>query len=317
VRLILSLICAKSWNLKFDTLLAQYLYQHKKLNLPGIGTFEADASVGIPDENEKQKASLEGITYRSVRILQPDDDLIDFIKAHTGKMKPLALSDLEDYLALGKQFLNIGKPFFIEGIGTLKLTKDGKYEFAPGAYVTTKLEDPLQDRQEGRGSSYREERTSSREDGAGNGLKKTFLVIGILGSLALIGWAGYYLYTLNTTQDNTSIQPQQDNGLSTTDSSNAAVPGDSLQPATTPVDSSNMNKGQYKFVVERTTKARALRRYEDLKSFGSKIQMEATDSVNYKLFYLLPATSRDTLRMRDSLNRWYYGNTKKIRVTVE
>jgi hypothetical protein len=70
-------------------------------------------------------------------------------------------------------------------------------------------------------------------------------------------------------------------------------------------------------VVEKTTKARALRRYNDLRSFGSRILMETPDSINFKLYYLIPATPRDTLRIRDSLNRWYYGNTKKIRVNVE
>jgi len=45
--------------------------------------------------------------------------------------------------------------------------------------------------------------------------------------------------------------------------------------------------------------------------------METTDSINFKLYYVIPATEKDTLRIRDSLNRWYYGNTQKIRVSVE
>jgi hypothetical protein len=306
----------KFWKLNFDTLLAQYLYKNKKLNLPGIGTFEAPSSVSLPDENDKQKPSLEGITYRNVRVIQPDDDLIDFIKLHTGKMKPLALSDLEDYLALGKQFLNIGKPFYIEGIGTLKLTKDGKYEFAPGAYVSTRLEEPTQERSENRMTTgYREERAA--DEASSINIKRILVFIGILGTLALIGWAGYYLYSINTTNQ-PNILPEGNETVNSTGTDTAVNTGsaDSIQ-ASAAADSMARTSGQYKFVVERTTKNRALRRYEDLRSFGSKIMMETPDSITFKLYYIIPATVNDTLRIRDSLNRWYYGNTKKIRVNVE
>ena len=298
--------------MKFDTLLAQYLYQHKKLNLPGIGTFEADASYGVADEGDKIK-SPESISYRNVRVLQPDDDLIDFIKTHTGKMKPLALSDLEDYVALGKQFLNIGKPFFIEGIGTLKLTKEGRYEFTPGAYVTTKLEDPNFEKSENRtAGEYREDRIRYEQNNGS--IKKALLAFGIVATLALIGWAGYYLYTMSANTEDPVVIPENNRAETILQDSleNARV-SDSLNAAAL----ADSNAGKYKFIVERTTKARAMRRYNDLISFGSKIKYETTDSVSYRLFYLLPATPADTTRMRDSINRWYYGNNKKIRVSVE
>lgn len=310
--MILFLICAKFRHLKFDSLLAQYLYQHKKLNLPGIGTFEADGSVGPADDGDKLR-SADGIRYKNVRILQPDDDLIDFIKLHTGKMKPLALSDLEDYVALGKQFLNIGKPFYIEGIGTLKLTKDGNYEFSPGAYVTTKLEDPNFEKSENRtAGEYREDRLRYEQNN-GN-IKKILLVVGILATLALVGWAGYYLYTMNTGNENAVDIPENNNAaIRLQDSLNTLRLNDSIRNA----GMADSNAGGYKFIVEKTTKARAMRRYEDLKSFGNKIQVESNDSINYRLYYVIPATAADTTRIRDSINRWYYGNNKKMRVTVE
>ncbi|MFN8244987.1 MAG: hypothetical protein U0T56_01200 [Ferruginibacter sp.] len=36
----------------------------------------------------------------------------------TRKIKPLATSDLESFTMLGKQFMNIGKPLILEGLGT-------------------------------------------------------------------------------------------------------------------------------------------------------------------------------------------------------
>lgn len=130
------------FSLKFDTLLATYLYQKKKLDLPGIGTFEVDNPVYVDDENEKQKPPIENITFHNATITKADDDLIKFIGVQTGKMKPLAISDLESFLTLGKQFLYMGKPFYLEGIGTLHLTKDGRFQFIPGESITIKLDDP-------------------------------------------------------------------------------------------------------------------------------------------------------------------------------
>jgi hypothetical protein len=54
-----------------------------------------------------------------------------------------------------------------------------------------------------------------------------------------------------------------------------------------------------------------------LKAYGNKIQPSTQDSITYKLFYALRAAAADTAHIRDSLNRWYYGNTKSIRVKIE
>jgi hypothetical protein len=89
-------------------------------------------------------------------------------------------------------------------------------------------------------------------------------------------------------------------------------------PGTGATEKTAAPPGTYKFVVETTeNKIRAKNRFDVLKSYGNKIQMETSDSVRFKLFFILPATDADTLRMRDSLNRWYYGNSSTIRVYVE
>jgi hypothetical protein len=74
--------------------------------------------------------------------------------------------------------------------------------------------------------------------------------------------------------------------------------------------------GNYNFVIETTTdKARAVKRYRDLRSYGNKIMLQTNDSLTFRLYYSLPATPADTLRIRDSLNRWFYNsNANKVRV---
>lgn len=309
--------------MRFDILLAQYLYKHKILNLPGIGTFEADNTVYIPDENDKQKPSLDGISFRPSNVLEADDSLIEFIKEQTGKMKPLAMSDLESYLTLGKQFLFIGKPFYLEGIGTLQLTKSGHFEFMPGEYVTTKLEDPNIERSEGKSKAVQEE-DRVRQESNNNTLKKILLALGILAGIGVLGWGGMKMYNLN------AVAPSAMNDTMTTGNENApmsAQPDTLSMPAESLMDTSYLansptadtsDREMYKFVMESTEDAlRARNRYNDLRSYGNKIQIETKDSVKYKLFYLISASPRDTLRIRDSLNRWYYRNSSGNRVKIE
>jgi hypothetical protein len=319
MQVILCVICGKIFNLKFDTLLAQYLYQHKKLNLPGIGIFEASGSLSMQEDSEKQKTPLEGISYKNIPVQRADDELIEFIKLHTGKMKPLAMSDLESYLALGKQFLNIGKPFYIEGIGTLSLSKQGKLDFTPGAYVSTKLEDPNLDRSENKASSiYEEDRV--KHESTNNNIKRIILILGTLATLFLIGWAGYYLYTINANNENAiPLQDQTQNEQNLLKDSLNRAAADSLQKqANDSAAAASASPGQYKFIIEKTNnKARALRRYRNLHDNGSKIQIQSPDSVNFILYYSLPAMAKDTARIKDSLNRWHFADYRKMRVTIE
>ena len=63
--------------------------------------------------------------------------------------------------------------------------------------------------------------------------------------------------------------------------------------------------GTYKFVVEEADKERALLRYNSLKSWGLQIQMGTHDSVNFKLFFILPSSVVDTAKTMDSLRILY------------
>lgn len=299
--------------------------------MPGIGTFETDSATVSWDENGKQKGTGNGIVFRNIPVSKADDDLIAFISEHTGKMKPLAISDLESYLTLGKQFLYIGKPFYLEGIGTLQFSKAGSFDFIPGEFVTTKLEEPVFERVDERKKPYEEEERLAVPARKGSG--KTILIwIIVLIALGLAGWGGYYYYTNYYLADSSPAAKQalatdstaaENSTLTGSDSLNLAASNtagvDSARPdrpLATQGDSFDKNTFK-KFIVESTTdKLRALNRFRKLKSFGNDIELQTTDSVNFSLFFVLPATNADTLRIRDSLNRWYYGNAKTIRVRV-
>jgi len=121
--------------LKIPQLLVQYLYTNRKMSLPGLGIFTLDKSVILPDEHDRNLHSTpNAVQFQNANIVAADKELISFICEQTGKIKPLAISDLDSYLNLGMEMLNIGKPFYLEGIGTISKNKAGKFDFSPGEY---------------------------------------------------------------------------------------------------------------------------------------------------------------------------------------
>jgi hypothetical protein len=192
--------------LKLPQLLSQFLYQNRKLDLPGIGTFSLDAATVIPQESDRMShVPVSGIQFQNANIPAADDTLINFIKEHTGKMKSLAAADLDFYLTTGRQLLNIGKAFYLEGIGTLVKNKDGRFTFTPGEFLVTKLEDLHHpDKKTGAAAMGYDE--PPREEPRNNNTRQTLLLVGIVAGIAIIALGGYYLYKRNNYEPTTENQ---------------------------------------------------------------------------------------------------------------
>ena len=136
---ILCLLIKKA--LKLTHLIAQYLYKNKRLDLQGIGSFLLDNSIIIDEDSNRknQEIGIEGVSFESNTATKEDAELVSFISSYTGKIKALASADLNSHLELAKQFMNIGKPFLFEGIGSLTRIRSGEYSFTPGSALTEKL----------------------------------------------------------------------------------------------------------------------------------------------------------------------------------
>lgn len=327
--------------MKLPQLLSQFLYHAKKLDLPGIGSFTLDPAVVIPGESDKDlKTIASGISFKNINIKEPDDMLIQFIKEHTGKMKPLAAADLDFFLTTGKQLLNIGKPFYLEGIGTLIQNKEGRLDFTPGEYSTAKLEEPGADKKGADRKEKAEKRKAVFEEShqeyepRTNTIRQALLLAGIIGGLIIIGWGGYSLYKKNTftepeadhsqavITDTTAVQADtiaRDStklaGVSSAKKPDTPAPGPaaSAVSATPASAASGMNLNSYKFVIlETTRKGRALRRYNQLLGFQLNIKMDQKDSSHFKLYFPISAAIRDTTHIKDSLADVYAAH-----VTIE
>ena len=113
----------------------QKLFQDKKVTLRQIGHFYIDS---LPDGTPQGGDDGEfggGISFIQDARAAQDEALVSFIMQQTGKIRPLAEGDLESYLELVKQFLNLGKPFIIEGLGVLRKSQAGDVMFVPGDMI--------------------------------------------------------------------------------------------------------------------------------------------------------------------------------------
>ena len=319
--------------MKIDNLLGPYLYQYKMLSLPGIGQFTMDDKAVIGDE----KLPIQGVSFNQKTGPQLQDSLILYIKEHTGKMKPLAEADLHSFITTAYQYLNIGKPYYFEGIGTLQKNKDGGYHFTAGT-VAPKTEDaPVRFTETSRKSTYNPEGAGTANGNASSG--KWLVVVGILATLGLIAWGGYYLYSKNTSEGEASspatsealtpIKDSQANMVAIDssgklpDSLRSKLATDSAMASKVAKDSAATPAGSYKFVFETTSKkARALKRYDQLKdvtvlkTYNNKVAIETPDSTQFKLYTIVSCTPADTAHVKELLNAWYYG-TKEMKVKIE
>jgi hypothetical protein len=228
------------------------LYQTKKLDLPGIGSFTLDPATVLPEESDKgMHTPASGIIFSNTNIKIPDNDLISFLQLHTGKMKSLTASDLDFFLTTGRQLLNIGKIFYLDGIGTLVKNNQGKLDFTPGDYSTERLDEPGPGKSPAKKEAGEKRKADSEQasrgyEPRGNSLRQLLLLAGIIGGLAIIGWGGYTLYKKNTLpepqagsntvlkQDSVTTRPDTANRDTTKRSDSVSSPAPTHAPARAP-----------------------------------------------------------------------------------
>ena len=122
--------------MKIEQYIPYFLMSNKSISLEGIGKLNLIKSIDYTDgENEPILFPDDAIEFTFDKKASTDHNFVNFIVEKTGKIKSLIASDIESYMLVGKQFLNIGKPLIIKGIGTIIKNKQGQYEFIPGESV--------------------------------------------------------------------------------------------------------------------------------------------------------------------------------------
>lgn len=293
--------------MKIEHLIVQFLYSSKKLTLQDIGTFILSPDVVIDPGSDKETVLPENaVSFTFDKKAPQDEELISFIVSQTRKIRPLASSDLESYSILAKQFLNIGKPFPIEGLGVLKKNQEGEYEFMQGAYMNAKLDAApalLKEKAEDEISFSTQPRQKPSTK------KWAWLLL-----LLVIGCSGALLYYFFVKKDKLEKVKEP---LVLTDS--ITKPVDSLVNIIPPArdsiktDSSGIVKdSSYTFRIvirEYPGKEAAEKAFAKYTLYGHKLMIYPKDSLAYKLAMPFKSPLSDTARARDSLRIFFNART--------
>ncbi len=288
--------------MKIEQLLVQHFYNCRQVTLQGMGTFTLSPDFVMPKENDKDADIPDNaISFQYNPKATEDAGLIDFIVEQTRKMRALAAADLDSYLALGKQFLNIGKPFKVEGMGMLVKNQQGALEFTKGLGFLSKMETSpaaLKEKREPAEISFASE---SKSTGSNN--KKGIMIAALVIGIGLIGTTVWYFLT----RKNNDTELIHVATPANTDTIKTIVPVTDTTTKTTALAIPANDGYTFKVVFMVTAdSAAAASRMNVLTARQHKIIMYKQDSLSYKLAepFMLPLS--DTTRIKDSLNKYYY-----------
>lgn len=282
--------------MKFDDLLAQYLYENKTLQLQGIGTFRLDERVSVPQQTEKEiYYPIEGLSFTYNIKDETNEELIGFLVKRLGKIQPLVRSDVDSYLSNIRQFINIGKPYTIEGIGTLHSNNQGTYEFTPGNFLPTKEElNPKREKTDFSSRKIQHTNSDSRR-----GLAITLI---ILASLAVLGGIGWALYEFVYLPGQLSPDKHQ---VATLPETNTVQNEITAENNTAVVSRPASDSGNYKMIFEITgSKQRAYSRVAYLVKNKMNVKLDSISTGNslyYRMYIPAMLRASDTSRVKDLL----------------
>ncbi len=286
------------------------------MSLQGLGTFSIDIPLPEVTDNEKPVAiPANAVSFQYDPKVGEDESIIDFIVTHTKKIKPLASADLDSFLTLGRQFLNIGKPFTIHNIGTLDKLKSGVLEFRPGQLILQKMEAPRDltenDVEENDSENLFNDYQKDRGSNSGKRALAVIILLVIVGFGAWAVW--FFLFKKNDDQplpaenivpvsDSASHSPNSFSNGSVQDTSRLASPG-------------NTDTASFDVVVKETKiKAIAVTRLALLESYGRNVVMYTNDSITYKVAEPFRLPLSDTTKILDSLRKYYSSGKSYIEI---
>ncbi len=290
------------------------MQENKILNIEGFGIFTVDNSQLINEVDDKHKTIINPIQYEYKPNVITDQSFIDYTVKETGKIRPLAIADLETFVSLSKQLLNISKPVVIDGVGTLNKVTAGHYEFFPGNYEPQKINtDNEKDKRLRQAKEvnreneirYSKEFKERKKVDYSPILKK---VLGAVTLLAIIGggaWAvkHFIIDRPNATTAKVETPTKKDTTVIKKDTSTTKINSTLIQ-----MDS--LGKVEYKGVIKIADSNNAYDRYNGLKNIGQPVIIYKADSGNYKVAILVKSAPKDTARVADSLHTYFLKGTK-------
>lgn len=300
--------------MKVEPLIVSFLELNKQMSLESIGHFIFDGRLNATKEDDEFIFPFAGdsITFVSDKNEKSDLSLIDYIVKESGKIRPLATSDLESFSMLGKQFLNIGKPMVIRGLGYLINKQDGSYLFFQGEYIPEKSElNPNQNKYNSAEKKSESERVSidfSAQKKNINTTKKWIPVFIVVVLLALAGSVVFYFLQKDESIVK-AIEPnsppvQKIETLPKVDTTKTLVTFDTTSITTVKESIPPTNQNEFLVVVRNYSDlATAQRGYSRLVvlPFAKQIRLLTSDSIKYRIALPVKGNLSDSSRLRDSI----------------
>jgi disulfide bond formation protein DsbB len=281
---------------KFDGLIASYLYQNKMVEVEGIGNFSLEKDFVVPlDADKSAFYPLEGIQFKYNTHAVTSAGLIDYIMQQTGKIRSLTMADFSSYVSEIKQFVNIGKPWVLDGIGTLQKTKQGDFELMPGGLVAERVNMKFSEANE---DDYNEPAKRRRF------MVGALLTLAIIAVLAGLGFGIYVLFikTQNKTEVTSTVQQVDTIATFVPDT----LARDSMPK---PVVTNQGDLSRYKAIFEITKRReRAITRTAQLNQFGLQSGFDSSiirDTLRYRLFVYKNVRLADSVKVKDSLSLYF------------
>lgn len=272
------------------------------MDLEEIGNFSVDSNFVLPPEADKSAFfPLEGIRFTYNRHAQTTPELLDFIIAQTGKIRSLVTADFESYLSEIRQFVNLGKPWVIDGIGTIQKTKEGTYELIPGQVTSERISTQFTMPEE------LEDNETSRVK-MRNWFVTFLLTMSILLVLAGLGFGIYTLFIKPTPMVTTQDIPSSDTSVGITDTPSATdTSSPDIHRQTTDTASHAADTVRYKAIFSITKwRHKAFRKLNYWNKAGFPAFMDSTiiaDTLRYRIFIYKRSLPADTNNAKEQLSK--------------
>ena len=282
--------------MKIEQLIVQYLFKNKKVKLQDIGEFTFVSDLNESAEESAHLFFPEGsIHFKFDLRTEQDENLINYIMSQTGKIRPLAASDLESYSILGKQFLNIGKTLYFNDLGALQKNQNNEYTFIQGALVALKMDNTINNNSD---ANQSEKLISFSSPIRKKSMKKWLAPLALI-SLVIILIIVFFFQFFS---DKKNSQPNVYN-INKKDSLVNAFPPSN--------DTLHLNI----IINEFKNKESAEKNVLELLSQKPTIAFTTytSDSINFKIGFSVTSLAADTSKLIDSI-RMEYGNNSYIAI---
>jgi hypothetical protein len=284
--------------MNFDKYFSSYLYKHQIVVIPTIGEFALDKAIQANEGREGEEFfPTEGISFTYNKHATVEPAFVQYIKGLLPKPISLIESDIEDYALQISDWLNIGKPYTINGIGTLTKLHDGVIEFCVGKPKIENIADIVASIAQ-KENTY-ESLVIQNKKSVELNFKKLLAIFGSLILLAIVVWLGIFLYKKSFVHAIKpvvvdSIKIPVKNPIQTNLQSHK-------ESTTTTVTTDTVRYKMYFLASKYKEKADKLFEYWSKLEKINRDELIVNDTMRYRLFFYKKAVPKDTATLKNKL----------------